>query len=130
MKLKINWDALGISASVACAIHCAVLPLLMNSLPILGIELLHNTGFEFFMIALSFAIGVYSLSHGYKRHHHSLVPMVVFTIGFGFLVAKQFMPAQHQWMVLVAMVFIVAAHFWNFRSCRIHNHAHDDDCNH
>ena len=26
MKLKINWDVLGIGASLACAIHCALLP--------------------------------------------------------------------------------------------------------
>ena len=33
MRLKINWDALGIATSLACAIHCAVLPLLLTSLP-------------------------------------------------------------------------------------------------
>ena len=31
MKLKINWDALGITTSVACAIHCAILPLFVIS---------------------------------------------------------------------------------------------------
>jgi hypothetical protein len=130
MNGKINWDALGISASVACAIHCAILPLLLNSLPILGFELIHNAAFEIFMIALSFFIGVYSLRHGYKKHHHSLLPMGIFSIGFLFLVAKQLMPSQHNWMVLVAMIFIVSAHFSNYRSCRIHNHAHADDCDH
>lgn len=130
MKIKINWDALGISASVACAIHCALLPLLMNSLPIVGVELIHNTAFEISMIVLSFAIGTYSLAHGYRRHHHSRIPLAIFTIGFIFLVAKQFMPSQHNWMVLLAMVFIVTAHYWNYRSCRIHNHAHADDCDH
>ena len=44
--LKINYDALGIAASVACAIHCAVLPLLMSSLPILGINIINNVFFE------------------------------------------------------------------------------------
>jgi hypothetical protein len=31
---------------------------------------------------------------------------------------------------LPAVVLIVAAHFLNYRSCRVHNHAHADDCNH
>jgi hypothetical protein len=27
-------------------------------------------------------------------------------------------------------VFIVSAHLINYKACRIHNHAHSDDCNH
>ena len=42
MNLKINWDALGITASLACAIHCALLPLFFTSLPILGINIIEN----------------------------------------------------------------------------------------
>ena len=47
---KINYDALGIAASVACAIHCAVLPLVITSLPILGINIINNFWFEIFYI--------------------------------------------------------------------------------
>ena len=43
---KINYDALGITASLACAIHCAVLPLLMTSLPVFGINIINNYFFE------------------------------------------------------------------------------------
>ena len=130
MNFRVNWDALGISASIACAIHCAVLPLLLNSLPLLGVELIHNKDFEVFMILLAFGIGVYSLWHGYRKHHHSFLPLLLFAVGFSFLAAKQFLPRQHNWMVLVAAAFIVSAHFRNYRACRIHNHAHADDCNH
>ena len=55
--LKINYDALGIAASVACAIHCALLPLVLTSLPVLGINIINNTWFEVFMILLAAAIG-------------------------------------------------------------------------
>ena len=57
MKLKINWDALGISASLACAIHCALLPLFMTSLPLFGVNIIHNPLFEALMILLALAIG-------------------------------------------------------------------------
>ena len=46
MKLRINWDAIGISASIACAIHCALLPLFLTSLPLFGINIIHNLVFE------------------------------------------------------------------------------------
>ena len=130
MNFRINWDALGISASLACAIHCALLPLLLQSLPVFGFELVNNHTFEYFMIALSFAIGAYSFWHGYRKHHHSFQPILLFLVGFIFLLSKQLWPSQHWWMVILAMIFIVTAHVRNYRSCRVHNHAHDDDCNH
>ena len=54
MKLKVNWDALGITASVACAIHCALLPLFFSTLPLFGINIIHNTAFEAGMVLLPF----------------------------------------------------------------------------
>lgn len=130
MKLKINWDALGIGASVACAIHCALLPLFMASLPIFGANIIHNMAFEAGMIILSLLIGSYALYHGYKKHHHSFLPLALFVAGFTFLVLKQFFIRYHIWLLIPAVILIVTAHFLNYKFCRVHNHAHNDDCNH
>ncbi|HQV56099.1 MAG TPA: MerC domain-containing protein [Chitinophagaceae bacterium] len=130
MKFKINWDALGIGASLACAIHCALLPLFLSSLPLFGVNIIHNTGFEVGMIVLAFCIGSYSLYHGFKKHHHSFTPLLLFIIGFIFLVVKQFFIHVETWLLIPAVFFIVTAHLINYRSCRVHNHAHADDCDH
>lgn len=130
MNFRINWDALGISASLACAIHCALLPLILNSLPIFGINIIHNTFFEYFMILLAMGIGYFSLWHGYKRHHHSLQPLLLFSAGVAFLWAKEYWSEHENWMLAAALPFIVVAHLRNHRSCRVHNHAHSEDCNH
>lgn len=130
MKLKINWDALGITASVACAIHCAVLPLLMSSLPLFGINIIDNLFFELFMIGVALVIGSYSLYHGYKKHHHKLTPFIFFVTGIGLLVSKQIWHQYQLLFLIPAVVLIVLAHVKNYTSCRVHNHVHDDDCNH
>ena len=130
MKLKINWDALGIGASLACAIHCALLPLFLSSLPLFGINIIHNTGFEVGMILLALSIGSYSLYHGYIKHHHSFFPLLLFFSGFIFLVLKQFFIEHQTWLLIAAVVLIIAAHVLNYRFCRVHNHAHSDDCDH
>jgi hypothetical protein len=130
MKLKINWDAMGIGASLACAIHCALLPLFLSSLPLFGINIIHHPGFEVGMIVLALCIGTYSLWHGYRKHHHSLVPLALFFTGFIFLVLKQFFIHYETWLLAPAMLFIVTAHLLNLRFCRVHGHAHADDCNH
>lgn len=130
MKLKINWDALGIGASIACAIHCALLPLFISSLPLFGVNIIHNLLFEAGMILLALAVGSFSLYHGYKKHHHSLLPLSVFFTGFLFLVLKQFFVQYETWLLIPAVILIITAHYFNFRFCRIHNHAHTGDCNH
>ncbi len=130
MKIKLNWDALGIGASLACAIHCALLPLFLTSLPLFGINIIHNTLFEAGMILLALCIGSYSLYHGFKKHHHSLLPLTLFFAGFIFLVLKQFFIAYEKWMLIPAVVLIITAHLINYKSCRVHNHAHADDCDH
>lgn len=130
MNVKINWDALGITTSLACAIHCALLPLFLTSLPVFGIELVENFTFEIVMVSLAFCIGFYSLYHGYKRHHHSLKPILIFSAGFAFLVLRMFFIQYELWLLMPAIAGIIIGHVLNYKSCRVHNHAHDTDCAH
>lgn len=130
MKLRINWDALGIGASIVCAIHCALLPLMLTSLPLFGINIIHHLGFELGMIVLALLIGSYSMYHGYAKHHHRLLPWAIFLTGGGFLILKQLFPVYQLWLLVPAVAFIVYAHLLNVRSCRAHDHAHADDCRH
>ena len=130
MKLQVNWDALGIATSVVCAVHCAVLPLVLTSLPLFGINIIHNNFFEAGMITLAFMIGSLALYHGFKRHHHRVLPLLIFSMGFIFLVLKQILIAYEVWLLAPAVAFILCAHFLNFCYCRKANHCHSSDCNH
>lgn len=117
MKIKLNWDAMGIATSVACAIHCALLPVLLTSLPIFGINIIHNPFFEWGMILLAFGIGSYSLYHGFIKHHQSFTPIFIFTTGFLFLVLKQFFVQYEIPFLTIAVGLIVIAHYYNYRIC-------------
>lgn len=130
MKLKVNWDAIGITASVACAIHCAVLPLLYSTLPLFGMNIIHNLAFEAGMVFLAFCVGAYSFYHGFRRHHHSWLPFSLFAAGIVLLVLKLFFVHYETWLLIPAVLLIVVAHFLNYRFCRVHDHAHSDDCKH
>ena len=104
MKLKINWDAFGIATSLACAIHCALLPLFLSSLPIFGYNIIENNWFEYLMIALAFAVGTYSLYHGRKKHHHSWTPMIIFTAGIILLLSKVIWHHLELWLLAAVAV--------------------------
>jgi hypothetical protein len=82
------------------------------------------------MIVLAFAIGSYSFYHGYKKHHHSLGPFLIFFAGILLLVLKQFFLHVEYWLLIPAVILIISAHLYNYRSCRVHNHAHAEDCDH
>ena len=117
MKIKLNWDAMGIATSVACAIHCALLPVLVSTLPVFGINIVHNLIFEWGMIALAFLVGSYSLFHGYIKHHRSFFPILIFSTGFIFLVLKQFFTEFEYSFLTIAVALIISAHYYNYRLC-------------
>ncbi len=116
---KINWDALGIITSVACAIHCAILPLLLTSLPLFGINIINNSFFEWSMIGIAFIVGSYALSHGYKRHHRNWKPLMIFSVGFIFLILKQIFYTHEFFFLVPAVSCILYAHFLNYRYCGV-----------
>ena len=108
---------MGIATSLACAIHCALLPILLSTLPVFGINIIHNSFFEWGMIVLAFLVGSYSLFHGFIKHHRSWIPVLIFSTGFCFLVLKQFYSPVEYLFLFIAVTLIIGAHFYNYRLC-------------
>jgi hypothetical protein len=90
----------------------------LASLPILGVNILENTGFEYFMIGLAFGIGSWSLWHGYRKHHRLLRPWLLFSAGMLLLLAKQVWHQYQLWLLPFAVLFIITAHLVNYRACK------------
>ena len=118
-KKPVNWDALGILSSLACAVHCAVLPVLVASLPIFGINIIHNQVFEVMMIMLAFCIGAVSLVHSYRKHHSRLMPLGLFSLGILLLTAKQYWHEYEMKLLPFAVISICLAHLINLRLNRL-----------
>lgn len=77
-----NLDFLGFSASFLCAIHCALLPILLTYGALSGLEFLEAPEVEYTMIILSFVIASVALRQGYKNHHQNLLPFIIVIAGF------------------------------------------------
>lgn len=127
---RINYDALGIAASLACAIHCAILPLVLTSLPVLGTNIIDNVGFEYLMILVAMIIGFYSLWHGYRKHHRSLWPSILFGTGVILLFLKQAYHDNQLAFLVPAVGMIVSAHLLNYRYCRRSSRCAGEACSH
>lgn len=122
MKGKINWDKIGVTTSLVCAVHCMALPLLLTSLPILGIDLMENKIVEMVMILLAFFIGIIALSKG-RKEYSSFRPMVLFSIGIACLILKEVFHQWHNIILIPAVVFILWAHYSNYKMSRSAKHA-------
>ena len=62
-------DRLGATGSLLCAIHCALLPLLLALLPSLGIAAWLGGDFERGFVLFATFLGLFTLVWGYRRHH-------------------------------------------------------------
>jgi predicted membrane metal-binding protein len=110
-------DKIGMTASILCAIHCAVVPLLITSLPLFGLGFLANPWLEWSMILFALLIGVYAIGLSFFKHHHKRLPLILLIAGFiviisGHLFIKDWREAI---VVPVGGLLIATAHVFNYR---------------
>jgi hypothetical protein len=126
-------DRVGSAAAMLCAVHCAVLPFVLATLPALGLGVLAASQWELPYVAFASVLAFASLWLGFRRHRvyralALLVPGLV-AVWAGLLV-----PALHEDLVrhAITMTFggtlIAVAHLVNLRLT--HGHVHDATCNH
>ena len=110
-------DHIGMTASTLCAVHCAVVPVLFTSLPLIGLGFLANAWVEWGMIVLALAIGTYSIGGAYLRVHKRPGPLFLLIAGFAvILLGHAFITGWLEAiMVPAGGLLIAAAHFVNYR---------------
>lgn len=82
------------------------------------------------MIGLAAVVGIISLSHGLRKHHHKKLPTIIFSAGIVLLFAKEIFSSVEIWLLVPAAVMIISAHILNQRYCKKANHCHTGDCVH
>ena len=61
-------DRLGATGSLLCALHCALLPVVIALLPSIGLAGFLGERIEVAFVLFASAVGLYSLVSGYRRH--------------------------------------------------------------
>ena len=119
-----KWDAIGASASVACAVHCLAAPFLVALAPALVGETAEKW-LSGFLILLSGVI----LARGWKTHRH-VGPPFVFLVGAGLLLVGRLtsvLPDALEHVVIVTVaLFFVGAHVYNFKCSKKCCGSHDE----
>ncbi len=61
-------DRAGMLASTICAIHCALIPLLLGVLPVIGLGWIAHSWFEWTMVSIAALVGTAALTRGHAQH--------------------------------------------------------------
>jgi hypothetical protein len=109
-------DRMGIGVSLLCAIHCALLPLIITMLPLLGLEVFADPLFENAIIFISLIIGITSLSSAFVQHKTRL-PLLLMVTGFiSIFIGHYFIAKDFEWLFLtLGGLTVAAAHYNNWQ---------------
>lgn len=114
---------MGMTASVLCAVHCALVPLLVTSLPLLGLGFLANPWFEWGMITFAVFLGFYAIGLSYFRSHHRILPLILLFGGFAIIITGHLYVTSWREAIIVPFggLLIATAHFFNYKYTTICN---------
>lgn len=133
MRSSLYLDKFGGTASLICAAHCALLPVLIAVLPALGLGFLAWSGLEWAFVCFASLLGGFSLWVGYRRHRvyralAFLIPGLIL-VWLGILwPGIHDAPVPHAVFMTAGGTLIAIAHLINLRLT--HGHVHDAQCQH
>jgi MerC mercury resistance protein len=108
-------DVMGATASLACAVHCAVVALFLGALPAAA-SVLGATWIEWVFLTASTMLGLAALVPGYRMHRW-WAPLGLFAVGIVILVTLRAVQAAPSFgemlLVVIAAVCLIAAHWQN-----------------
>ncbi len=106
--------------SIACAIHCALMPMVISILPLIGMQFLASHLLEGMMLAFGVGFGVYGVLRSYFTQHRDIRPVIALVTGvvlitLGFFFAPE---SLEPYFVSIGALGIATAQVLNMRSCR------------
>lgn len=124
-------DHAGMTASLLCAAHCALLPTLATLLPLVGLGFLANETTEWLLLAVAATLGLSSLCLGFRRHR-SRRALVVLSAGLALLAGGHMLEHLELGefgvaLVVMGGVAVAVAHWVNRRLCLACRVCHSDE---
>jgi hypothetical protein len=117
---NLHLDSLGFSASLICAIHCAVVPVLLTVSTWGGLQLLNDPSIELSILCVSTLLALLSILPSYLRIHRKLNAIVFVCMGF-ILIGLGRLEVSKVWEILfttVGAMLVAIAHYLNWWLCK------------
>ncbi|MDG0970379.1 MAG: MerC domain-containing protein [Porticoccaceae bacterium] len=116
-------DRIAIGLSIACVVHCLMLPILILALPSIAALNLDNEAFHVWMVVAVIPCSIFALSLGCKEHKRYQLffwalpglAMLVLALVLG---EERIGEAGEKIMTLAGASLVAVGHWLNFRLCR------------
>lgn len=105
----------GIWLSGLCAIHCLLTPVIVVSLPLLGIQLFENHFTELVLVIISFAVAMSAVVNSYLKVHRNFKVILTLLFGFALIASSHILHGEILEIILnvAGSLFIIAGLFYN-----------------
>jgi hypothetical protein len=116
-----HWDRAGMLVAAACAIHCALLPLLLAAVPVLGLGRLLDDRLEWGFVIVTALVGATAHLRAYMADHRHVAPGLVFAAGFSLVLCARLVLEEHRlgpYAVGLGALLAATSHYANLRLCR------------
>lgn len=123
IKYKLWWDRLGIALSIACLVHCLVLPFVIVALPLVAAQWLDTSTFHTAMALALMPVALLAVVPGLRMHGRISVAAAM-AAGLSLLSTAAFAGEDllsHEWQIVLTVAggaILVAAHAVNLALCR------------
>ncbi len=112
-------DTTGACLSVACAIHCLAMPLLVAVLPLIGLGFLATERAELVFISGAIALAIGSLAWGI-RHHRRWRALLILIVALAFIATARTVVEGSFEVVFysIGAILLASAHLVNRYLCK------------
>ncbi|MCD9028237.1 MerC domain-containing protein [Luteimonas sp. BDR2-5] len=112
-------DRFGFAASLLCAVHCALFPVLLALLPAFGLSLGGWIDVDQAFVVFATLLGATTLTLGYRRHR-AFRAWALLLPGLALVWAGAFTPLHdhsitHAAVMTLGGLLLAGAHLWNLR---------------
>lgn len=112
-------DYIGFSASLLCALHCAILPILLSLSSFSSLAFLENPFIEGAILLASLGLAATSLGYSFLKHHQRKRALVVGSAGFVIIIVGQFFgPGVKTVFLVLGAIVVATSHIVNLQLCK------------
>ena len=119
MKNYANW------ASILCAIHCTILPLLLIFLPTSALYLMLDSKVEFVLLFFACSLNIYNICFGIKTHKNYNI-LWFFSIGIILTLLGYFLHKHNNtthieinYLMIAGSLMLILSNFINTKICNL-----------
>lgn len=111
-------DKVGATSSFICAIHCALLPLLISVLPLVGLGFLMDETIERIILFVAIILAVVSSCWGFRVHKNCIV-IITFSTAIIFLgIGSHLHDSGGHLLITIGGLVLVLSHMINHHLCK------------